>query len=213
MTLPPERRDWTSETACHLLRDFAAVGEAPVVVDFAVRAPETALDFRAALGVGAEAITTAYRNGSVVGGIVIRFLGEAAGEFGAAAAACVESVDRLGAALHAEPGAITATLQRRGTLQRPVAAAADTEPGRQWPAAAAREKLEHAADGLGTIEAGAWPAHELDPLDLLQRQVLQGSGAGGGRPDLDAVDQHQQVVGVRAAHEEGRESCPARRCW
>ncbi len=64
----------------------------------------------------------------------------------------------------------------------------------------AGEYLDHPADGFRAIQAGAWPAHHLDALDQFQRQILQGRATGGHRADLDAVDHHQHMVGLSAAH-------------
>ena len=70
------------------------------------------------------------------------------------------------------------------------------------PLALAGEDLDHPADGLRSVQAGARTADHLDALDQLQRQILQGRAAARDRSDLDAVDHHQHVIGFGAAHEQ-----------
>ncbi len=52
------------------------------------------------------------------------------------------------------------------------------------------------------VQAGTRPADHLDALDQLHRQILERGEAGAGRADLDAVDQHQHMVGLGAAQEQ-----------
>ena len=66
------------------------------------------------------------------------------------------------------------------------------------------EHLDHAADRIGAVQAAAHAAQDLDALDLRQRQVLEGVGAGGRRVDAHAVDQQHDVTGVAAAQEDAR---------
>src|SRR3989344_6954679 len=66
----------------------------------------------------------------------------------------------------------------------------------------AGENLYHATNGLGAVQARARPTHDLDTLDLIERQVLPGCSAEGGGADLDAVDQDERVVGISAAQED-----------
>src|SRR5690606_18501006 len=41
------------------------------------------------------------------------------------------------------------------------------------PGTALGENLDHPTDGFGAIQAGTWPAHDLDAFDLLDGQVVQ----------------------------------------
>ena len=68
--------------------------------------------------------------------------------------------------------------------------------------ALAGENLHHAADGVGTVQARHRPAHDLDALDLLQRDLFQRRGPGSGRHHAHAVDQHDRLVAVGAADEQ-----------
>ncbi len=71
--------------------------------------------------------------------------------------------------------------------------------GGERAAAFAGEDLDHTADGLGAVEAGAWTAYDLDAFDLLDGNLLKGGGAEGRRTHFDTVDEHQHVVGFGAA--------------
>ena len=55
--------------------------------------------------------------------------------------------------------------------------------------AATGENLDHAADGIGTIQRRARAAHDFDMVDLRQRNILQRGQARGGRTHAHAVDQ------------------------
>ena len=68
--------------------------------------------------------------------------------------------------------------------------------------AVAGKDLHHAAERLGSVQAGRRSAHDLEVIDLLHRQLLPGSAAGGCRPDLDPVDEYQNVIRIRAADED-----------
>ena len=63
------------------------------------------------------------------------------------------------------------------------------------------EDLDHAADRVRAVDAGQWTGDDFDALDLVERNVLERRRAGRGRADPHAVDQHQRVRAVRAAHE------------
>jgi len=84
------------------------------------------------------------------------------------------------------------------------AADAETEGRRERTPRPAGEDLDHAAQRLRAVQAGERSAHDLDALDLLDRDVLQRGAAAGRRPDPDAVHQHQHVVGLGAAQEQRR---------
>ena len=66
----------------------------------------------------------------------------------------------------------------------------------------AGEDLDHAADRIGAPPRGARAAHDFDPLDLVQRQVFPGVGAGAGAGGTHAVDQDQALVGIGPAQQE-----------
>src|SRR3546814_7561612 len=74
--------------------------------------------------------------------------------------------------------------------------------GRERPVVAAGEDLDHAADRFRTIEARARAAHDLDAVDLVDRQVLERRQPGADRAHAHAIDQHQHLVGFGAAHED-----------
>ena len=68
--------------------------------------------------------------------------------------------------------------------------------------AAPSEYLDHAADGLGTVEVGARAANQLDALHLAEWQVLPGEGPQGGGAGPHAVDHHHHLSRVGAPKEE-----------
>ena len=59
--------------------------------------------------------------------------------------------------------------------------------------AAAREDLDHAADRVGAVEAGAGAAQDLDAVDLGQAQRVEVRQAERGRADPHAVDQQHRA--------------------
>src|SRR5688500_2977120 len=99
----------------------------------------------------------------------------------------------------AEPAALAAAAEAGAGLAQPVAAGADAEMRRIAGPVAPGEDLDHAADRLGAVQAGTRATHDLDALDLVDRQVLESDQAGGGRTGAYAVDQHQHMVGFAAA--------------
>ena len=82
-----------------------------------------------------------------------------------------------------------------------VGAVARADVARERPAAATREHLDDAADGIGAVEARRGSAQDLYPLDLVERNRLQGRGARRRRGEPQAIDQHQRLVAVGAAQE------------
>src|SRR3546814_5434240 len=74
--------------------------------------------------------------------------------------------------------------------------------GRERTVVAAGEDLDHAADRFRTIEARARAAHDLDAVDLVDRQVLERRQPGADRAHAHAIDQHQHLVGFGAAHDD-----------
>ncbi len=67
---------------------------------------------------------------------------------------------------------------------------------------AASEQLDHAADGIGAVQRGARPLHDLDALERFWRDVLQRGAADGAWIDAHAVDEHDGVVAFRTAREQ-----------
>src|SRR5262249_9008067 len=64
-----------------------------------------------------------------------------------------------------------------------------------------RDDVDDAVDSIGAPECAAGAANDLDPLDLLDRQVLgfPVDAAGVRRVDAPPVDQDQQPVGKAPA--------------
>src|SRR3546814_8642644 len=100
-----------------------------------------------------------------------------------------------------EPAALAAAADAGAGLAQAVAADAFTHAGRERAVVAAGEDLDHAADRFRTIEARARAAHDLDAVDLVDRQVLERRQPGADRAHAHAVDQHQHLVGFGAAQE------------
>jgi hypothetical protein len=114
------------------------------------------------------------------------------------------SVCRYAASIpnHARAGTSAEAGAARGLA---VAAHAGAAARGRRAAVAAGEHLDHTADGFRSVQRRARPAHDLDPVDQLQRQVLEREQAGGRRTRAHAVDQHQHVVRLGAAQEHGGE--------
>lgn len=104
--------------------------------------------------------------------------------------------------LERSPAALTTTADARAGAARVVAADGEAAVDRGlalWPTG---EYLDHATDGVGTVEAGIWSAHHFDAFDLIDRNVLERGLAGGGGSHAHAVDQHQRLVGFGATQEQ-----------
>ena len=86
-------------------------------------------------------------------------------------------------------------------LERVVAADRRVADDARAGFAAAGEDLDHAADGIGAVEARRRPAQDLDVVDLRQAERFELDLAGGRRADLDAVDQDDRAARSRAAQE------------
>ena len=80
--------------------------------------------------------------------------------------------------------------------QRTVAAQALARLG------AAGEDLHHAADRIAAVQAGERAAHDLDALDVAQRQVVEVGLAERRRTVAYAIDQQQHMTRLHAAHED-----------
>jgi hypothetical protein len=89
-------------------------------------------------------------------------------------------------------------------LERVVAADRRVADDARARFAAAGEDLDHAADGIGAVEARRRPAQDLDVVDLGQAERFELDLAGGRRADLDAVDQDDGAARSGAAQEVAR---------
>src|SRR5690606_40137840 len=69
---------------------------------------------------------------------------------------------------------------------------------------APRDDVDHAADRVRAEQGGARSLDDLDALDELGRDVLDGRATDGAGVDAHAVDQHERVIALGAAHEHGR---------
>src|SRR3569623_638838 len=86
-----------------------------------------------------------------------------------------------------------------------VAAGANREIAlRAVRAAAAGDDVDHAADCLVAVQAGALAFDDFDVINHLGRNVLQRGAADGAGIDLDAIDHHQGVIAVGAPDEHRR---------
>src|SRR5690606_37010544 len=142
--------------------------------------------------------------------VAVRLVGEAAGApAGGGAAAGIDAVGALARGAQGHPAALAALADAAGDLA--VAIAADAGHGVVVEALGRRagEHLDNAADRLRAVQARVRAAHDLDALDLLDRQALEGRHAGGGRADAHPVHQHQHLVGGGAAHEQRAELAQA----
>ena len=84
-------------------------------------------------------------------------------------------------------------------LARGVAAGADRGAGVQSRFALAREDLDHAADGIGAVQGAQGAVDDFDAVDGLERNGVPAGGAAGRGADAHAVEQHHDLVGIRAA--------------
>lgn len=113
-----------------------------------------------------------------------------------------ESMTGLAARRQTVPGRPRRAAHPATGRARRLAAIAKTE---EWPRLLAigltRENLDDPANGFRAIQAGTRPAHHLDTLDQLQRQVLPGQTTTAHRAGFYAIDEHQHMVAGRAAHE------------
>src|SRR5690606_16128338 len=91
----------------------------------------------------------------------------------AASAAGVDAIGTLVGGVHAEPAACVAAANAGAGFAHAVAADAGGKARRDRAAVAAGEDLDHPAQRLGAVQARARPAHDLDPVDLVHRQVVE----------------------------------------
>ena len=108
-------------------------------------------------------------------------------------------------AVAAQLPAEAARLARGGGCAAPHPAAAAFEQAlRGRRAAAARDDLDDAADGVSAVERALRTAHHLDAFDVSQRHLRQVHAAAEG-VGADAIDEHQGEVRFAATGEERRE--------
>ena len=125
--------------------------------------------------------------------IIIRVVAEIAGQRGR------KAIVILGAHLHAETASLTGESVADGASL--AAVAAQTQQGAGTAQLTGGDR-DHAADGIGTVVAGARTAHDLDALDLVQGQVFPGGSPGVAAGDAHAVNQKQHLIGIGAAKEQ-----------
>ncbi len=123
------------------------------------------------------------------------------------AAAGIDAIGRLVAGIDTESAARAAQVKADRGFAQVMAADADT---RMWAQAVGRvaatgEHLDHTTDRIRAIQGRTRAADDLDPLDLLQRQVLQRGQARAGRTDAHAIDQDEGVVGLGATQKQRAE--------
>lgn len=130
------------------------------------------------------------------------FVGKATGEQRCRAAAGIDAIGMLVGDVGAEPAALGTAADAAAGLAQAVAATAELEVRCEVARVTAGEDLDHAADGVGTVQAGLRATHDLHALDLRQRQVLVHRQAEVGAVDAHAIDQHHGVARVGAAQEQ-----------
>src|SRR5439155_2808345 len=67
------------------------------------------------------------------------------------------------------------------------------------------DDVDDAADGVGAVDRRLWPAHDLDPLDLIDRELGEVEPAPRSALDPHAVHEHLDLRGARAADPQIRE--------
>src|SRR5690606_29095995 len=89
-------------------------------------------------------------------------------------------------------------------LERAVAAGAEVGIGLQGPVALglAGDDVHHASNGLRAVQTAGGAAHDFHALDHGGVQRVPVGIAADRAVDAHAVDQHQGLVGVGAAHED-----------
>ena len=200
--------------ADHLLQHLRIVGQAPgrIGIEEVVAARAQAL--RLELPCLARGEVRAQRNVVVAVAVAVRIgiVHAAAGVPGRAdAAAGIDAVGGLVAEVEADAAARAAQIEAGGGFAQAVAAGADARATAHAGVsfAATGEHLDHPADRIGAVQGGTRAAHDLDALDLLQREVLQRGEARRGRTHAHAIDQEQRVIGFGAAQEQGAELAQA----
>jgi len=93
--------------------------------------------------------------------------------------------------------------EARRRLARPVGPVARARIERGRPLAATREHLDDAAHRIGSIKARRRSAQDLDVVDKIERDCLERGRSRSRRPRAHPVNQHEGLVAVDAAKEDG----------
>ena len=92
---------------------------------------------------------------------------------------------------------------RSSCLKRsPLELAADRQAARAFPG----DDINDTGESTGTIETALRPAQDLDPLNVVRRYVGEIKLTIGCGVGLNAIDQHQYMIGFRSAHADLRQS-------
>ncbi len=94
---------------------------------------------------------------------------------------------------------------QRGALVEGIEAAAFRLGGElQRPLACLGDDVDHAADGIGAVQARLRPTQHFDAGDVAGQILadIRGIRGRGRIGDVDAVDDHLGVIGIGAAHEQ-----------
>ena len=112
-----------------------------------------------------------------------------------------ESIRALARDRRAQAGVARRVDAVRGGLARRVAAVVEHDV-RAGGAGAARDEVDHAADGVGAVDRGTRTFDDLDPLEQLGREILQRRSADRARVDAHTVDHDDGLLAVGAADEQ-----------
>src|SRR6266850_709156 len=104
------------------------------------------------------------------------------------------------AEIQAEVGVAEGAVDAAARAGRVVRPDSRRDARRRRVLAALGEDLDHAPDRVGAVQAAQLPGHDLDPLDLAERNVLERRRAERGGADPHAVHQDQRMTAVRPAH-------------
>ncbi len=72
-----------------------------------------------------------------------------------------------------------------------------------------REDLDDPAHCIRAVERGSRTPNDLDAIDLIHRDELDGRRAGGRGRHLHSIDQHERLIRVGPAHENGTDLAEA----
>src|SRR5690606_8838978 len=169
--------------------DVAGIGFALVELDVGIGG-----DGGEAQALAAQGGVAAQAEIAVLVAVAVGVMGEGLGVGGG------ETTQPLVAGGDAEAAVFAAAAE--GAAETVAAVAAGMQAGRGGGRVAG-EDVDHAGNRVRTPDRGARTAHDLDALDLVQRQVGEVEHALAGRGHADAVHQHQCVGGVAAAQEDG----------
>src|SRR5712691_6069051 len=112
----------------------------------------------------------------------------------------IETLALQVAEIQAEVGVAEGAVDAAAHAGRVVRSNSGRDAGCRRVLAALGEDLDHAPDRVGAVQAAQLPGHDLDPLDLAERNVLERRRAERGRADPHAVDQHERMTAIGPAH-------------